>query len=155
MLFLLFQLGSDRYALEAGQVVEVLPLVTLKELPQAPRGVAGLANYRDETVPVVDLSALALGQPAAHRVSTRILMVRYSLPEGGNRLLGLVAERATEMMKCAPEDFQETGVENKDAPYLGPVLRNERGLIQRVDIKTLLNDELREALFRQSMEATP
>ena len=27
MLFLLFQLGEDRYALDAGQVVEVLPLV--------------------------------------------------------------------------------------------------------------------------------
>ena len=154
MLFLLFQLGSDRYALEAGQVVEVLPLVSLKELPHAPRGVAGLANYREEIVPVIDLSSLALGRVAEQRVSTRLLMVRYSLPQGGERLLGLVAERATEMLKCAPEDFHETGVENDEAPYLGPVMRNDRGLIQRVDIASLLNDELRQALFHQSAEVT-
>lgn len=155
MLFLLFQLGSDRYALDAGQVVEVLPLVTLKELPQAPRGVAGLANYRGETVPVIDLSALALDQPAVRRVSTRLLMVRYSHSQGDERLLGLVAERATEMMKCAAEDFHETGVENRAAPYLGPVMKNSRGLIQRVDITTLLTDELRIALYPEHTEVGP
>ena len=46
MLFLLFQLGKDRYALEASRVVEVVPLLALKQLPQAPKGVAGIFNYR-------------------------------------------------------------------------------------------------------------
>jgi len=50
MLFLLFQLGQDRYALEASRVIEVLPLVSLKRIPQAPRGVAGLFNYRGRPV---------------------------------------------------------------------------------------------------------
>jgi chemotaxis-related protein WspB len=44
MLFLVFQLGTDRYAIEAAQVVEVLPLVNAKHIPRAPRGVAGLFN---------------------------------------------------------------------------------------------------------------
>ena len=59
MLFLLFQIGKDRYALEASRVVEVVPLLALKELPQAPKGVAGLFNYRGALVPAVDLSELA------------------------------------------------------------------------------------------------
>ncbi len=67
MLFILFQLGSDRYALPAGQVAEVLPLVALKALLGAPAGVAGLIDYRGTAVPVIDLSALALGRPAALR----------------------------------------------------------------------------------------
>jgi chemotaxis signal transduction protein len=41
MLFLLFQMGKDHYALDAGQVAEVLPLVSIKQIPQAPMGVAG------------------------------------------------------------------------------------------------------------------
>ena len=45
MLFLLFELGRDRYALDALQVAEVLPLLALKEMPLAPPGVAGLLNY--------------------------------------------------------------------------------------------------------------
>ena len=41
MLFLLFQLGRERYALEAGQVAAVLPLLNIMGIPQAPRAVAG------------------------------------------------------------------------------------------------------------------
>ena len=54
MLFLLFQLGKERYALEATRVVEVVPLLALKQLPQAPKGVAGIFNYRGRPVPAGD-----------------------------------------------------------------------------------------------------
>ena len=36
MLFILFQLGQDCYALDAAQVAEVLPLVLVKKIPRAP-----------------------------------------------------------------------------------------------------------------------
>ena len=45
MLFLLFQLGQDRYALDTGRVAEVLPLVAITPIPQAPPELAGLFNY--------------------------------------------------------------------------------------------------------------
>jgi chemotaxis-related protein WspB len=61
MLFLLFQLGSERYALDASRVVEVVPLLCLQRLPQAPPGVAGVFNYRGQPVPAVDLSQLTMG----------------------------------------------------------------------------------------------
>jgi chemotaxis signal transduction protein len=67
MLFLLFQLNESRYALEAGCVLEILPLVEIKKLPHAAPGVAGLFYYRGAPVPVIDLSALALGRPARER----------------------------------------------------------------------------------------
>jgi chemotaxis-related protein WspB len=150
MLYLLFQLGQDRYALAANHVVEVLPLVAVKTLPGALRGVAGLMDYRGDAVPVIDLSALALGVPAVQRTSTRLFMVRYPLPGGGERLLGLTAERGTETMKCAPEDFRPTGAEGVGVRYLGPVVRDARGLIQRVELAALLTDELCNALFPET-----
>jgi chemotaxis-related protein WspB len=147
VLFLLFALGSDRYALPARDVTEVLPLVALKEIPGAPNGIAGLMDYRGTPVPVVDLNALALGRPAARRVSTRLLIVRYTAPSGGERALGLLAEHATEMTTRAPEDFKPAGVDGAETRYLGPVASDPRGLIQRVDVAELLNDELRAVLF--------
>ncbi len=155
MLYLLVQLGSDRYAISARDIVEVLPIVGLKSLPGAPRGVAGLLDYRGTAVPVVDLVGLALGRPAARRVSTRLLVVDYPLPRGGPRLLGLLAERATETLRCAPEDFRPFGLEAGGAPYLGPVVHDPRGLIQRVEIAELLGPELRAALFPEAGADTP
>jgi len=70
MLFLQFQLGHDRYALDVSQVVEVLPLINVKRIPNAPAGVAGVINYRGSPVPLVDLSMLMMGQPAKARMST-------------------------------------------------------------------------------------
>ncbi len=67
MLFLLLQIGEDRYGMEADRVVEVIPPVRLKELPQAPRGVAGIFDYHGQLVPVLDLSDLSIGRPAADR----------------------------------------------------------------------------------------
>ena len=41
-----------------------------------------------------------------------------------------------------------------DAPYLGPITRDARGLIQRVEVNQLLSDSIRDVLFRQPMEAS-
>ncbi len=150
MLFLLFQLGKDRYALAANRVVEVLPLVALKQLPQAPIGVAGLFNYRGRPVPAVDLSALTLGHPASERLSTRIIIVKYPDAGGTDQLLGLIAENATGMLRKEAKEFADAGVHLGAAPYLGPVFMDGHGAIQWVHEQRLLPDEVRNLLFSQA-----
>jgi len=149
MLFLLFELGKDRYALDARQVVEVLPLVGIKQVPQAPPSVAGILNYRGGPVPVIDVSQLTLGRPAERRLSTRIVLVHYPGADGHNRLLGLIAERATQTVRREETDFVASGVTNEAASYLGPVATDTRGLLQWLDARTLLPAEVRDMLFRQ------
>ena len=77
---------------------------------------------------------------AALRVSTRVLMVKYPLARGETRLLGVIAEKATETVARRPEDFKPTGVTSEATRYLGPVANDPRGLIQRVEIDALLTD---------------
>ena len=149
MLFLLFQLGNEYYALDAGQIAEVLPLVTIKRIPQAPPGVAGVFEYRGAPVPAIDLSQLVLGRPAERRLSTRLIVVRYPGDNGEAHLLGLVAEKATEMTRREPADFVESGVNSAAAPYLGPVVTDARGLVQRVELSKLLPETVRDVLFKQ------
>jgi len=155
VLFLVFQLGTDRYALDAGQVVEVLPVMELKSIPRAPAGVAGVLDYRGEPVPVIDMSQLALGRPAERRMSTRLLIVRYPTAGGEPRALGLIAEQATDTLQRDPADFVDPGITSHGASYLGPVITDARGMVQRVDVAKLLPASVRDALFRtpMSMEA--
>ena len=147
MLFLLFQIGPDRYALEASRVVEVIPMLGLKKIPQAPRGVAGLFNYRGEAVPAIDLSELTTSQPAAERLSTRILVVRTTIEGCGSRLLGLIAEHATGTLRREASDFTNAGLTLGSAPYLGPVLLDDQGVIQWIQEQKLLPENLRQLLF--------
>ena len=154
MLFILFQLGRDRYALDAAQVAEVLPLVQVKKIPHAPAGVAGVFTYRGAPVPVLDLSQLALGRAARSRLSTRVLLINYPDATGTKRLLGLIAENATETVRREPADFVASGVKADGAPYLGPVATDPRGLLQWIEVDKLLPAPVREALFQSVAEAS-
>jgi len=155
MLFLLFQIGNDRYALEARRAVEVIPLLGLKTIPQAPRGVAGIFNYRGQPVPALDLCELTFGHPARERLSTRIIVVNVD-DEGcvasdeksrrPSRLLGIIAEHATEMIRRDERDFVDSGVKVSAAPYLGPVLMDHKGVIQLLHAQHLLGEGVRELL---------
>ena len=152
MLYLLFQLGKDRYALEASRVVEVVPLLNLKHFPQAQRGMAGIFNYRGRPVPAVDLCDLTMGQPAAERLSTRIIVVNYPDESGANHLVGLIAERATEVLKRDAGDFIEPGFKMTGAPYLGPVFMDGSRAIQLIHEQRLLSEPVRKLLFTNVAE---
>jgi chemotaxis-related protein WspB len=152
MLFLLFELGKDRYALDVRQIAEVLPLVAVKRIPKAPQAMTGLFNYRGTPVPVVDLSQLSLGRPSSRRLSTRIVLVHYPDPTGRTHLLGLIAERATQTARHERSAFVPSGITNSGAPYLGPVVTDARGLLQWIDVRTLLPPSFRDLLFQEPMD---
>ena len=147
MLFLKFRIGSESYALDTAQIAEVLPLLEITPLPRAPAGVAGLINYRGKPVPVIDLSDLTLGRPARRHISTRLILVHY-----GDRLLGLIAEQATDMMRREAGNFADSGVASDAAPYLGPVTQDGGRLIRWVEVQNLLPAAVSSILFRQAGE---
>lgn len=152
MLFLLVRIGADRYAIDAVNIVEVLPLVAIKRIPRSVPGVVGVFDYRGAAVPAIDLTVLALGHEAKDLLSTRIVIVDHADGTGRARALGLIAEGATETMRLAEADFVEFGIANAAAPYLGPVTRGTRGLIQRIELDRLLPQPVRDALFAPALE---
>jgi chemotaxis-related protein WspB len=147
MLYLLFELDGERFAIDANTVSEVLPFIGVTRVPQAPAGIAGVCDRRGTPVPVIDLSQLLLGRPAERRLSTRILIVGYVDDRGETQTLGLVAERATNLMRRDDASFVTSGIRHQQAPYLGEVVGDAGGLVQRIDVNTLLPPSVRDALF--------
>jgi len=147
MLLLQFRLEGDRYAIDASSVVEVLPLLEITRVPQAPPEIAGVCDRRGTPVPVVDLSQLLLGRPAARRLSTRILIVHYADASGTTRQLGLIAENATDVIQRETTAFVASGITNHRTPYLGDVAVDAGGMVQRLDVGTLLPPSLQQILF--------
>jgi len=152
VLFLLFRLGNDRYAIEARRVIEVIPLLELKQWPQAPKGVAGIFNYRGRPVPAVDLCELTQGRPARALLSTRIIVVNHPDARGAQHVLGLVAEHATEMLRKNIGDFVDTGLKDGPTRRLGPTCMDAHGAIQWVDEKRLISEPISDLLFSNSAQ---
>jgi chemotaxis-related protein WspB len=153
MLFVLFQLGNDRYALDSGQIVEIVPLVDIKKMPRSPRGIAGIFNYRGQSVPVIDLDEMVFDHPAPRRLSTRIIVVLVPDGAGGKRSLGLIAECATGTMRRDASEFVPSGMSSDTASYLGPVAIDPLGIIQWIEVDKLLSAQVRDSLFKNPAES--
>jgi chemotaxis-related protein WspB len=153
MLYLLFELGGDRYALDVWHVVEVLPQVESKTLLGAPAGVAGLMNYRGKPVPLLDLTQLTLGRPCARRMSTRIIVTNSFETVGEMHLVGLLAERVTETIRLKASDFKD--ILGCGGTFSGAVVTEGTTLIQRVDVKDLVPPALQENLFAEIEQHQP
>ena len=144
---LIFEVDGQRYGLEVTQVAKLLPYVRLRPLPHVPEYVAGVFRYRDQMVPVIDLSRLIRGKPAAALLSTRIILVPHSGSSGTVRFLGLLAERASHLAEDDGAEIQSSGIAMPEAPYLGNLSASPRGIIQYVKVEHLLPEDLRERLF--------
>jgi chemotaxis-related protein WspB len=151
MLFLLFELDKNRYVIDAGQVIEVLPLVRATHIAHAPPAIPGAFTYHGVSVPLVDTSELLAGRSAQTRRSTRVILVRYPTA-AGERPLGLIAESAFGTFVSEPAAFQSSGITTDVAPYLGPVASDVHGLVQWIEIDKLLPPEVANVLFQPAAE---
>ena len=103
-------------------------------------------------MPVIDLCALTFGTPAQARTSTRLVLVNYQpQPWLEARWLGLILEQATDTLRCDPAEFQPYGLDNRAAPYLGPVREDALGLMQWIGVADLLTDDVRALLFASEL----
>ena len=152
MLFLAFQIGKDRYVVDAERVIEVLPFVRATHIAHAPPAIAGVFTYHGTSVPLVDMTELLTGSPAQQRLSTRVVLIRYPTAHG-ERALGLIAENAIGTSVREPSDFQNSGVTSGDAPYIGPVAADADGLTQWIETDKLLPSRVSDALFASEVEA--
>ncbi len=140
MLMLLFHIDKDLYAIDSKSVVEVIPRVPLRTIHQVPKYVAGLFNYRGTIVPVIDLCDLIRANPSKLSLSTRIIMVRYPLKNNTLQYLGLIAERITETLTIPKPNFVDSGIRVSQAPYLGSMIMNEKGIIQCIELEKLFTE---------------
>lgn len=130
MLVLTFQVDAVVYAVPVQQVIEVVPRVALREIPQAPPYFLGLLHYRGSALPVLDLGLLMGRSACRDRLDTRILLVRTTL--GGDRL-GLLAERVNELVEVDAAKLAMHAPLMLNVPYLTDVYETEAGLLQLID----------------------
>ncbi|AOK49291.1 chemotaxis protein CheW [Burkholderia sp. MSMB617WGS] len=162
MLFLLFHLDGERYALDAAEIAEVLPLAATKTIPGAPAWAAGILMHRGEPVPVIDVPRLALGRAAQPLRSTRLVLVRYRLPAAEPavapprvRLLGLIVERATQTARIARDAFRDSGIATPHARWLGPIASDADGVVQWVAVQHIVSGDARALLFDYAAALDP
>ncbi len=150
MLYLQFKIGGERYLIEAKDVMEIVPFAHLKNVPRAPRYVAGLLNYRGSSIPVIDVCYLMSEKGCEARLGSRIALVNYARDGGKKACIGLLIEHMTETVSMRESDFKSSGVNLKDHPYLGGVVMDDASIVQRLNVDRILPEEARYILFEDA-----
>ena len=147
MLLLLFETSDGRYALESQQIVEIIPLLQPKRIPGAPAYVAGIINYRGVPVPVFDLCALTGKAPCRQYYSTRIILVEYPLAVDQKRLIGLIAERATDVVRCSDSDIRSSGVLLEKPVESASAEAGQEEIVQMFNVERIIPAEVVRGVF--------
>ncbi len=128
MLFLTFQIGDQRLALDVRRVREVVPRVPLQRPPLAPEWLAGMFVYRGAAVPVVDLHRLMRTGDCPAHLSSRIILTARSA-ESGEALIGLLAAQVVDV-----RDIDSAAPNGKTRQ----VTVEAGGIMQIVDLERIL-----------------
>lgn len=150
MQLLTFSIAGQPYAIEARLVIEVLPLVPARPIPQVPDYVLGIFTYRGDLVPLVDLGRRIGAGPPAARLSTRVIVVEFhpdDVEQPARRVrLGIVAENVIAIRGAEEAEASLPSLQLPSAPYLGRVLRLGGGTVQLIDVARLLPEPLLDGL---------
>ncbi|OWK34736.1 Chemotaxis signal transduction protein [Fimbriiglobus ruber] len=138
--------GTERFAVPAAAVIEVVPAVRLHPLAGGPRWVAGVFVFRGAVTPVLDLNQLVTGTACPDKLSARIVVVGHATDDGPAPL-GLLAERVTELKPLAATGAGSARRQETDGPDLGPLVADADGMLRLPDVSRLVPAAYRSALF--------
>ncbi len=99
--WVLARLEGQDYAVPVGAVVEVLRLVALTPLPDAPEWMLGMLNLRGRGVPVLDLRRKLGLTPVEFGLDAAIVVV-----EDSGRTVGLVVDEVAEVVDIADNSLE-------------------------------------------------
>lgn len=156
LIFLVFRLGEDEFALPIDAVVEVAPVPEqITRLPKTPKFLEGVVNLRGEVLPVIDQRRRFEMPPLGNLDARRLVVIRTE-----RHRAGLIVDSVSDVLRSsanaiepAPELTEETsrlvrGVVNLPSAdrivlLLDPtelLTRAERGLLDKFEAQRQRTD---------------
>ncbi len=99
-----FRIGNETFGVRIGSVREIVRVPEITAVPSAPETVEGVINLRGKIIPVMDLRKRFGQSDIQPDKKNRILVVELE-----NKLVGLIVNAASEVLKIAPSEIEAPG----------------------------------------------
>jgi purine-binding chemotaxis protein CheW len=145
-------LGEVRYAVGIGAVREIVNPLPAVELPSAPSWVIGVADYRDEVVPVIDLRVRFGLAKSIATPRTKWIVVRR-----GEISFALVVDAVTEVFRSGEVKPAPALQEGADVRALEGVTSHDGDMVFILDIgklADLVDTKLVEQVEQEAVSRT-
>jgi purine-binding chemotaxis protein CheW len=137
--WLTFTLGSEEYALDIGQIREIIKPREITDLPRVPDFILGIISLRGVIIPVFDLKKrLKLGKVEITPAS-RIIVCQY-----GEKSAGLVVDSLTQVVRLSSQVIEPPPavLSGLDRDMVEGVGRDQGRMMILLDLANVLNAEL-------------
>jgi purine-binding chemotaxis protein CheW len=104
--YLTFALADEEYGLPVLKVREIIKLLDITAVPQAPHHVKGVINLRGKVIPVVDLRLKFGFAPQDYDERTCIIVVEVAL-QSSTVMMGVVVDAVSEVLTIAASEIEE------------------------------------------------
>lgn len=115
--YLTFRLDTEIYAMDVGQVREILEFSSVTKVPQTPDFMRGVINLRGKVVPVVDMRLKFGLSETVKTVNTCIVVTEVNFADE-SMILGALVDSVQEVIELEPDQIEP-------APRMGSRLKTD------------------------------
>lgn len=132
--YLTFKLGKEQFAVNVKQVISILEMQKITEIPNAPEFFRGMINLRGEVLPVIDTRVrFGMSQTVA---STNTCIVVLDIEVDDTKLkVGAMVDSVNEVVNCSDTEIEpvpSVGTKYHADSLLG-MLQQETGFIMIIN----------------------
>ena len=137
---IVFQMGSETYAMKITQVREVLALPAVQKIPNAPGFIDGVIEIRGDVLPVLSLEKRFFMQSSGLVTEKRVLVIISN-----RKKLGIIVDGVSEVLSIDSKAIEKTSeiISGIEARFIeGLVRKNGESIVLLNMDKILSADEL-------------
>jgi purine-binding chemotaxis protein CheW len=131
-----FRIGDETFGVRIGSVREIVRVPEITTVPNAQDTIEGVINLRGKIIPVIDLRKRFGQTQIVTDRKNRILVVELD-----GKLVGLIVNSASEVLKIPPSEIESPGsvFADNESSYVTGVGKLKGRLIILLDISKLLH----------------
>ncbi len=136
--YVVFKLGKEEYGIDIMNVKEIIPYQDCIKVPNAPRFVEGIINYRGNVIPVICLKKRFYIDNTCIDSNTRIIVINLN-----EKQIGFIVDEASQTVRFDDSAIDPTPdiIAGVDRKYITGVGKLDTRLIILIDLEQVLTDE--------------
>lgn len=131
-----FNIGEEEFGVDILKVQEIIRLVEITKVPNAPSFVEGVINLRGKVIPVIDLRK-RMGLPSiASNIETRIIVVEIE-----NKIVGFLVDCVNEVLRISRNITEPPPevISGLNSDYITAIGKLEDRILILLDLEKILS----------------
>lgn len=144
-----FNIENEEYGIDILRVEEIIRIISITKIPNAPDFIEGVINLRGKVIPVIDLRTRLKRTKKSHDNNTRVIVVEVS-----GMTVGFIVDSVKEVLRI-PKNITEpppTLVSGLDSEYITAIGKLEDRLIILLDLDKVLDFNQKKELSEVQKE---